>query len=195
LTADLELALIGNGRIGALVDARASIVWGCFPRFDGDPVFCALLDADVPGDPRGIWSVELVDGTEITQSYAENTAVLVTRMIDRTGGVVEICDFAPRFTHHGRLHQPMTIARRIRRLNGSPRVTVRLRQRRVHAKDCAVCESTGDGYIHHIERSVRLEGALTEEQRARLREIAHKCPVHRTLTGEVVITEMSDEPR
>ena len=75
------------------------------------------------------------------------------------------------------------------------RVTVRLRQRRVHAKDCAVCESTGEGYIHHIERSVRLEGALTEEQRARLQEIAHKCPVHRTLTGEVAITELSDEPR
>ncbi|PYS85291.1 MAG: hypothetical protein DMF67_01090 [Acidobacteria bacterium] len=75
------------------------------------------------------------------------------------------------------------------------RVTVRLRQRRVHAKDCAVCESTADGYIHHIERSVRLEGPLTDEQRARLQEIAHKCPVHRTLTSEVVITELSDEPR
>jgi putative redox protein len=75
------------------------------------------------------------------------------------------------------------------------RVTVRLRQRRVHAKDCAVCESTGEGFIHHIERSVRLEGELDEEQRERLQEIAHKCPVHRTLTGEVVITELSDEPR
>lgn len=73
------------------------------------------------------------------------------------------------------------------------RATVRLRQRRVHAKDCEVCRSTGDGFIQHIERSVRLEGPLTEEQRARLQEIAHKCPVHRTLTGEVAVTELSDE--
>ena len=75
------------------------------------------------------------------------------------------------------------------------RVAVRLRQRRVHAKDCALCESTAEGFVHHIERSVRLEGALTEEQRARLQEVAHKCPVHRTLTGEVFVTEFSDEPR
>ena len=41
---DLELAVIGNSRVGALIDTRASIVWMCVPRFDGDPVFCALLD-------------------------------------------------------------------------------------------------------------------------------------------------------
>lgn len=40
----LELALLGNGRIGLLVDALGRVVWGCFPRFDGDPMFCALLD-------------------------------------------------------------------------------------------------------------------------------------------------------
>jgi putative redox protein len=75
------------------------------------------------------------------------------------------------------------------------RVAVRLRQRRVHAKDCAVCSSSDEGYVQHIERSVRLEGPLTEEQRARLQEIAHKCPVHRTLTGAVYVTEFVDEPR
>ena len=75
------------------------------------------------------------------------------------------------------------------------RVRVRLRQRRVHAKDCAQCGSTADDFIHHIERAVELEGDLTEEQRARLQEIAHRCPVHRTLTHEIAVTEMSDEPR
>jgi hypothetical protein len=54
----LELALIGNGRIGLLVDSEGTIVWGCFPRFDGDPTFCALLD-DAPRDTaRGIFSIE-----------------------------------------------------------------------------------------------------------------------------------------
>jgi putative redox protein len=75
------------------------------------------------------------------------------------------------------------------------RVRVRLRQRRVHAKDCVACGSDADDFIHHIERTVELEGGLDEEQRARLQEIAHRCPVHRTLTHEIAITEMLDEPR
>src|SRR5918998_3465324 len=67
------------------------------------------------------------------------------------------------------------------------RVTVRLTQRRVHAKDCAECETQGDAFVHRIERAVEIEGDLTAEQRARLQEIAHKCPVHRTLTSEIVV--------
>src|ERR1051325_3886207 len=62
------------------------------------------------------------------------------------------------------------------------RVIVRLRDERVHAKDCAECTMTKEGFVHRIRRSVTLEGdMLTEEQKARLQEIAHKCPVHRTL--------------
>ncbi|HEX8128351.1 MAG TPA: OsmC family protein [Pyrinomonadaceae bacterium] len=73
-------------------------------------------------------------------------------------------------------------------------VTVRLSQRRIHAADCAECATRPDGFVHRIERSVQLEGALlTEEQHARLQEIAHKCPVHKTLTSEIVIADMKDE--
>ncbi len=71
-------------------------------------------------------------------------------------------------------------------------VTVHLRQKRVHAKDCAECDQTMDTYIHRIERSVQVEGDLTEEQHARLQEIAHKCPVHKTLTAKIMITELDD---
>ena len=74
------------------------------------------------------------------------------------------------------------------------RVTVRLRQRRLHARDCAECSSTSDGFIQRIEREVSIVGALDEEQHARLQEIAHKCPVHKTLTSEIVITELKDDP-
>jgi putative redox protein len=62
-------------------------------------------------------------------------------------------------------------------------VAVRLRHRRVHADDCRDCE-TGTGMIDHLERDLHLAGALTAEQRDRLREIAERCPVHRTLMGE-----------
>jgi putative redox protein len=72
------------------------------------------------------------------------------------------------------------------------RVSVRLRQRRVHANDCAECEHAGDGFVHRIEREVTVEGPLDEGQHARLQEIAHKCPVHKTLTSEIVVAELHD---
>ena len=72
------------------------------------------------------------------------------------------------------------------------RVHVRLRQQRIHAEDCNECEHTKEGFVHRIERSVAFEGKLTDEQLARLQEIAHKCPVHKTLTSEIVITKMTD---
>ena len=66
------------------------------------------------------------------------------------------------------------------------RVEVRLRHDRIYAADCAECE-TKEGLIDHIERVITLEGDLDAAQRARLMEIADKCPVHRTLTHEVRI--------
>ena len=72
------------------------------------------------------------------------------------------------------------------------RVVVRLRQQRIHAKDCAECERTTEGFVHRIERAVTVEGDLTDEQRARLLEIAHKCPVHKTLSSEIVVAELKD---
>ena len=63
-------------------------------------------------------------------------------------------------------------------------VSVRLRHSRIHAEDCAECESE-TGYIDRLERDVHIEGdELDDEQRARLLEIANRCPVHRTLLNE-----------
>lgn len=123
----LDLALIGNCTVGALVDARATINWACFPRFDGDPVFCSLLKADNPSDDYGFFAIELIDCERSEQHYLENTAILVTRLYDRHGGVVEITDFAPRFGQYGRLFRPMMLVRHLRRLSGSPRIALRLR--------------------------------------------------------------------
>ncbi|HET7112868.1 MAG TPA: OsmC family protein [Pyrinomonadaceae bacterium] len=71
-------------------------------------------------------------------------------------------------------------------------VTVRLRQNRIHAKDCQECKDQ-EGFIHRIERAVSFTGELTDDQRGRLQEIAHKCPVHKTLTSMIVITDLKDE--
>jgi len=75
------------------------------------------------------------------------------------------------------------------------RVTVKLSHAKIHAADCEACE-TKEGKIDRIEREIALAGALDAEQRARLLEIADKCPVHRTLTSEVDIRtkELIDPP-
>jgi uncharacterized OsmC-like protein len=65
-------------------------------------------------------------------------------------------------------------------------VEVRLGHSKIHAADCAECE-TREGRLDRIEVELQLTGALDDEQRARLLEIAGKCPVHRTLTSEINI--------
>jgi GH15 family glucan-1,4-alpha-glucosidase len=127
----LDLAIIGNGQIAALVDRNAHLVWGCFPRFDGDPVFCSLLDgADAArADPgrRGFFGIELVKIESCRQEYEENTAIVVSTLSDESGNVIEISDFAPRYRQFGRFFRPPTLVRRVRPLKGRPRIRVQVR--------------------------------------------------------------------
>jgi len=69
------------------------------------------------------------------------------------------------------------------------RVSVKLSQQRVHAKDCLDCDTSTDGFVQRIERTVTLEGELDEEQRKRLLEISRMCPVHKTLISDIVIRD------
>jgi putative redox protein len=72
-------------------------------------------------------------------------------------------------------------------------VTLRLRHSKIHAADCAECE-TKEGKLDHIECEIDLHGDLSEEQRNRLLEISNKCPVHRTLISEIHIrTQLAGE--
>ncbi|MET3929093.1 GH15 family glucan-1,4-alpha-glucosidase [Lysobacter sp. OAE881] len=125
LPSSLELGLIGNCSIAALVDQHARIVWGCVPAFDGDPVFCGLLS------PRehegGDWSIELEGFVSAEQSYIPNTAMLRTVLRDANGGAVEIVDFAPRWHQNDRFYRPVMLMRRLRPLSGTPRIRVHLR--------------------------------------------------------------------
>jgi putative redox protein len=72
------------------------------------------------------------------------------------------------------------------------RITVTLNHRKIHAEDCAECE-TKAGMLDQIDRVIAIEGALDADQRQRLMEIADKCPVHRTLTSEVRIVTKAAE--
>jgi putative redox protein len=71
------------------------------------------------------------------------------------------------------------------------RVTVRLSHSKIHAADCANCE-TKEGMLDRIDRAITLSGDLDDSQRARLMEIADKCPVHRTLTSEIEIRTVEE---
>jgi GH15 family glucan-1,4-alpha-glucosidase len=120
----LELGIVGNCTISALIDPQGTVVWSCFPRFDGDPLFCSLLDN---GGERGFYAVELDDLVEVEQHYLQNTAVLVTRLVDGNGNGVEITDFAPRFFQFGRIYRPTTLMRIVRPFGETPRIRIRLR--------------------------------------------------------------------
>jgi putative redox protein len=72
------------------------------------------------------------------------------------------------------------------------RITVTLKHQKIHAEDCAECE-TKAGMLDQIDRVIAMEGALDAEQRKKLMEIADKCPVHRTLTSEIrIVTQAAD---
>ncbi|WP_111877634.1 glycoside hydrolase family 15 protein [Paracidovorax anthurii] len=113
--------MIGNCSVSALVDANAHIVWCCLPRFDGDPVFNALIQ---PGDQGSRFAIELENQAESRQWYEPNTAVLRTRLTDQAGNSIEITDFAPRFYARSRFFRPMLLVRRVRPVQGSPRIRV-----------------------------------------------------------------------
>jgi hypothetical protein len=160
----LELALIGNGRIGLLVDGEATVVWGCYPAFDGDPMFCALLDTAPPGEARGLFAIEVADAVTYAQDYARNTAVLVTTVTDAAGGVVEITDCVPRFRQHGRVFQPVTLVRRVRRLAGNPRITVRLRPATGHGAEVPAV-TIGSHHIRYVGAGTRCGSPRTRRSR------------------------------
>ena len=129
--AGLDYGVIGNCNIACLVDAEATIVWGCFPRLDGDPLFCSLLDGDhshrLPEHRYGMFAIEVINAERYEQAYLENSAILRTTVTDARDAAVEITDFAPRYQQFARYFRPPMIVRRISPLRGRPRIRIRLR--------------------------------------------------------------------
>ncbi len=124
----LDLAVIGNSNVAALIDRAGRIVWASWPRIDGDPVFCALLDG--PNPDGGFFSIDFDEETAVVeQSYDRNTAIVRTVRRAVSGASFVVTDFAPRFRQFGRTYRPPMLVRRVERLEGMCRIRARIRPR------------------------------------------------------------------
>ena len=122
-----DLGIVGNGQITALVRADGSVPWCCWPRPDGDPIFCALLSGESRADEWGIFDIKLVGQVETELRYQRNTAVLESIARDAHGNAARIVSWCPRYMRQGRLYRPTILVRRIEPLSGRPSVHIRLR--------------------------------------------------------------------
>ena len=117
---NLELGIIGNGTVAALIDEQSVCSWMCLPRLDGEPVFNALLGGG------GRFAVRLKGLCKTEQSYVRNTGVLETVLHAQDGSAVKVIDFAPRFFDRGRFFRPSSMVRRVEPVAGMPAITVEL---------------------------------------------------------------------
>ncbi|GAC1624931.1 MAG: hypothetical protein NVS9B10_11420 [Nevskia sp.] len=153
----LDLGVIGNCSISGLVDARGGLVWHCLPHFDGDPVFCALVDGEERADQPGVWRFELDGLQRWEQHYRPNTAVLLTRLYAANGSAIEITDFCPRFEIRGRMFRPQQLLRRVRAIAGTPRIRVYIAPRFGYGAIAPVI-TQGSNHIRYVgpTRTLRL---------------------------------------
>lgn len=121
----VDLAVVGNGMFGALVDETGRFVWCCMDTFGGDPVFNCLVNNN--SDKTGFYDVVLEDFHQSEQLYEGASTVLITKLGTSKDDVVEIRDFAPRFIHYDRIFRPFQLIRLVRRLKGDPRISIRIR--------------------------------------------------------------------
>ena len=155
---NLELGVIGNGTLAALIDPAGTILWCGFPRLDGDPIFCALLGGARPYRPQepdngGYFALEPAGGLASShQEYRLNSAVLVTRIEDGEGNVAEITDFAPRFHQFDRIFRPPTLVLVIVPIKGLPRLRVRLRPRFAYGQEIPQL-TLGSNHIRYASHS------------------------------------------
>jgi GH15 family glucan-1,4-alpha-glucosidase len=189
-TTSLDLGVIGNCTLAALVDRSASIVWCCYPRLDADPIFCSLIGGDRmaqdgPGG-SGVFAVELEGGAPAEQAYRPNTPVLVTRLAGPAGSI-SVTDFAPRFTQFGRMYRPSMFVRIIEPTEGNPRITIRIKPRRSHGAEPA---HTAQG-SHHIRFDLGGVAARVTSN-ASVDLVAAEIPF--LLTHPIVFIFGNDEP-
>ncbi len=142
----LDLALIGNSCVAALINQQARIVWWCFPLFDGDPVFSRLLTGD---EEKGFCDVTLHGLTSCESRYVRNTAIVETILTSADGAVLRVTDFAPRFDRFERPFHPPQIIRRLEPVSGMPRVAIRVRPTHNYGRPTANAV-VGSNHIRYV---------------------------------------------
>ena len=144
---DLSLWPIGNCQVSALIDSAAGLVWGCVPRVDGDPVFCALMNGE--RQAGGVWRFVLEGQVRATPRYSRNTPILVTRLEAEDGSAVDVIDFCPRAERSGRMYRPVAYTRIVRPVAGSPRIRMNLSPMRDHGAERAPT-TRGTNHIRYL---------------------------------------------
>lgn len=117
---NLDYGIIGNCRSAALISKTGSLDWCCLPEFDSSSVFAKLLDENIGGS----FEINVADNYTITQSYLENTCVLITTFSNEND-VFEIHDFMPRYKKEdGAYYAPPEVVRFIKYIKGNPTFSV-----------------------------------------------------------------------
>lgn len=174
---NLSLWPIGNCQVSALVDNAAGFVWGCVPRVDGDPIFCALVNGE--RQDRGVWRFWLEGQVRATPGYIRNTPILVTRLEAADGSAVDVVDFCPRSVRSGRMYRPVAYARIVRPVAGSPRIRMNLSPMRDYGTELA-STTRGTNHVRYLigNQPLRLTtdapvGYITDELAFRVESDLH----------------------
>ncbi|MCH8686497.1 glycoside hydrolase family 15 protein [Pedomonas mirosovicensis] len=195
---DLNLAVIGNCMVSALINPEARIVWACYPRLDSDPVFCSLLQPKGKHRQSGYFAVDLLNLAGSSQHYVRNTAIAVTTLYDTHGGCIRVVDFAPRFKTYGRALHPPYLLRRIEPVSGSPRVCIRVRPLYNHGAQ-AMSRVIGSNHISFHgggETSFRVTSDLAVSYLSAEAPFVLDRPVHLILgPDEALEADISDMAR
>src|SRR5215471_2420331 len=186
---NLDLGLIGNCSVSALIDRQGQIVWFCLPRFDGDPVFHALLGAPKSAPNDGVCSIEIENHTGGSQAYVDNTAILKTTL-QAEGGAIEITDFCPRFYIRDRIFRPQMLVRRIVPIDGNPRVRIRVRPRFDYGSRAASI-TYGSNHVRYVGDKLTLRLTTDAPIDYVLEETAFKVtePIHLVLGPDETLSE------
>lgn len=182
--APLDLAAIGNGQVAALVDRQARIVWWCFPRLDGDPIFSRLVSGDAE---KGFMDVRIEGQISSTSSYIRNTAILQTRLTANDGSAVLVTDFAPRFNRYNRPYHPAQLIRRIEPISGHARISCRIRPTFDYGVTCSD-HVIGSNHIRYRGRDLNVR--VTTD--VPVSYILHETPF--ALVRPMTLIMGSDEP-
>src|SRR4026209_1415067 len=104
----LYLAVLGTGRTAALLEPASRLVWWCYPRFDGDPIFCRLLAGD---EEKGFCDVVLDGMVRFSPERERTPAFFPTILTIAENASTRIPDFAPRSRNSDRFFRPPQLIR------------------------------------------------------------------------------------